>query len=168
MSALIEETARGVYAIAATPFMENGALDLDSTRRMVDFYLDCGVSGLTILGVMGEAPKLSADESLTFTKTVLDAAGGTVSVVVGVSSPAFNPMKALTDAAMDLGAAGVMVAPAGGLNTDEKIERYFHAVCETLPGVPIVLQDYPPSTGVNFSIGLLNRLFADLDQLKVL
>ncbi len=168
MSALIDETARGVYAIAATPFEENGALDLDSTRRMVEFYLDCGVAGLTILGVMGEAPKLSADESLTFTKTVLDAVGGKVPVIVGVSSPAFNPMKALTSVAMEGGAAGVMVAPAHGLNTDEMIERYFHAVCETLPGVPIVLQDYPPSTGVNFSIVLLNRLFAELEQLKVL
>lgn len=168
MAHRLDETAKGVYAIAATPFGDDGALDLDSTRRMVDFYLACGVSGLTILGVMGEAPKLTPDESVTFTKTVLDAVGGAVPVVVGVSGPAFDPMAALTGQVMDMGAAGVMVAPMGGLNTDEKIEGYFHAVCKLLGDTPIVLQDYPPSTGVWFSTPLLTRLFAALPSLKVL
>lgn len=165
---MLDETAKGVYAIAATPFTEDGALDLDSTDRMIEFYLDCGVSGLTILGVMGEAPKLAPEESVAFTRRVMAAVDGKVPVVVGVSSPAFDPMSELTKQVMDLGAAGVMVAPMGGLNTDEKIENYFHAVCRTLDGVPIVLQDYPPSTGVWFSTPLLTRLFADLPALKVL
>lgn len=168
MAQLLDESAKGVYAIAATPFDGDGALDLDSTSRMVEFYLSCGVSGLTILGVMGEAPKLAPGEAVAFTRRVLDTVSGAVPVVVGVSSPALTPMKALTDEVMSLGAAGVMVAPMGGLNTDEKIEGYFHAVCKTLGEVPIVLQDYPPSSGVNFSNGLLTRLFADLPSLKVL
>lgn len=164
----LDESAKGVYAIAATPFTEDGSLDFDSTDSMVDFYLDCGVKGLTILGVMGEAHKLASEESLAFAKRVLDRVDGEVPVVVGVSSPAFNPMAALTRQVMDLGAAGVMVAPMGGLNTDEKIENYFHAVCDALGDTPIVLQDYPPSTGVWFSAALLNTLFADLPTLKVL
>lgn len=164
----LDETAKGVYAIAATPFTEDGALDLDSTDRMIEFYLDCGVTGLTILGVMGEAPKLAPEESVAFTNRVMAAVAGKVPVVVGVSSPAFNPMSELTKQVMDLGAAGVMVAPMGGLNTDEKIENYFHSVCRVLDGVPIVLQDYPPSTGVWFSTPLLTKLFADLSALKVL
>jgi len=61
-----------------------------------------------------------------------------------------------------------MVAPMGGLNTDQKIEGYFHAVCNALGDTPIVLQDYPPSTGVWFSTPLLTRLFSDLPSLKVL
>ena len=164
----LDETAKGVYAIAATPFTENGALDLDSTDRMIEFSLDCGVSGLTILGVMGEAPKLAPEESVAFTKRVMAAVDGKVPVVVGVSSPAFNPMSELTKQVMGLGAAGVMVAPMGGLNTDQKIEGYFHAVCKALGDTPIVLQDYPPSTGVWFSTPLLTRLFSDLPSLKVL
>ena len=165
---MLDETAKGVFAISATPFAEDGSLDLESTDRLIEFYLDSGVSGLTILGVMGEAPKLAPDESVAFTKRVLAAVNGKVPVVVGVSSPAFNPMAALTRQVMDLGAAGVMVAPAGGLNTDEKLENYFHSICELLGDVPIVLQDYPPSSGVWFSTALLNRLFADLPSLKVL
>lgn len=165
---ILDESAKGVFAITATPFAEDGSLDLGSTDRMVEFYLECGVSGLTILGVMGEAPKLAPEESVAFTKRVLAAVDGKVPVVVGVSSPAFDPMSALTKQVMDFGAAGVMVAPAGGLNTDEKIEGYFHAVCQALGDTPIVLQDYPPSTGVWFSAALLTRLFADLPTLKVL
>lgn len=165
---ILDETAKGVFAIAATPFTDDGGLDPASTDRMVDFYIECGVSGLTILGVMGEAPKLAPDESVTFTKRVLDRVAGSIPVVVGVSSPALDPMAALTAQVMDFGAAGVMVAPMAGLNTDEKIAGYFHAVCDRLNGTPIVLQDYPPSTGVWFSTALLNTLFADLPALKVL
>ena len=164
----LDETAKGVFTISATPFAEDGSLDLDSTDRLIEFYLESGVTGLTILGVMGEAPKLAPDEAVAFTKRVLATVANKVPVVVGVSSPAFNPMSALTRRVMDMGAAGVMVAPAGGLNTDEKIENYFHAVCDLLNDVPIVLQDYPPSTGVWFSTALLNKLFADLPSLKIL
>ena len=91
-----------------------------------------------------------------------------VPVIVGVSSPAFSPMADLAKQVMDLGAAGVMVAPMGGLNTDQKIETYFHSVCKALGDTPIVLQDYPPTTGVWFSTPLLTKLFADLPSLKVL
>jgi 4-hydroxy-tetrahydrodipicolinate synthase len=164
----LDESASGVYAIAATPFADDGAVDFDSTDRMVEFYIECGVSGLTILGVMGEAPKLTPEESVAFTRRVLARVAGRVPVIVGVSSPALGPMAALTEQVMDFGAAGVMVAPMAGLNTDEKIETYFHAVCAALGDTPISLQDYPPSTGVWFSVALLNRLFTDLPTLKML
>lgn len=164
----MDENAKGVFAIAATPFAEDGSLDLDSTDRMVEFYLDSGVSGLTILGIMGEAPKLAPEESVAFTQRVMAAVDGKVPIVVGVSSPALNPMTDLANQVMDLGAAGVMVAPMGGLNTDQKIEGYFHAVADALGDTPIVLQDYPPTTGVWFSTPLLTKLFAELPSLKVL
>ena len=62
--------SRGVYIITVTPFQENGALDLESTDSMVDFYLGCGVTGMTILGIMGEATKLTAEESTVFVARV--------------------------------------------------------------------------------------------------
>jgi len=164
----LDETAAGVFAIAPTPFTEDGALDLDSAERMVEFYIEHGVHGITILGVMGEAPKLSPEESLSVARQVLTAANGRIPIVVGVSAPGLDPMQALSERVMEMGAAGVMVAPAAGLNTDEKVEGYFHAVCRALGATPIVLQDYPPSSGVNFSTALLNRLFHDLPTLKVL
>ena len=60
--------ASGVYVIAATPFHPDGRIDTSSIDRLTDFYLSCGVSGITALGVMGEAPKLDADESVSIVR----------------------------------------------------------------------------------------------------
>ena len=124
MTRLLDESAKGVYIIAATPFADNGALDLDSTDRMTDYYLRVGCDGMTILGVMGEAPKLSPEESVQFAERVLARVAGRIPVIVGVSAPGLTVMKSLTDKVMQLGAAGVMVAPNAGLKTDEAIEAF--------------------------------------------
>ena len=156
------ESAKGVYLITVTPFAADGALDLDSTDRMVDSYLERGVDGLTILGIMGEATKLTADESRIFAKRVLDRVAGRVPVIVGASAPGFAPMRELTQAVMDLGASGVMVAPAPTLRTDDQILAYFDMVSETLGSdVPWVLQDHPVSTGVQMSTGVVLKIIAN-------
>jgi 4-hydroxy-tetrahydrodipicolinate synthase len=155
----IDPSAKGVYLIAVTPFAGDGSLDLASTDRMVDFYLECGVDGLTILGIMGEATKLSAEESRVFVKRVLDRVKGRVPVVVGASSPGFAPMRELSEAVMDMGASGVMVAPPSTVRTDDQIVSYFDMVTETLGNeVPWVLQDHPVSTGVQMSTPVVLRI----------
>jgi 4-hydroxy-tetrahydrodipicolinate synthase len=155
---LLDETATGVFVIAVTPFTENGALDLDSTDRMVDFYLEKGATGLTVLGMMGEAPKLTAAESELVVRRVLARTAGRVPVVVGVSAPGFAPMKELTDQVMDAGASGVMVAPPSHLRTDEQIFSYFETAADRLGTVPFVLQDFPQATSVQISPGVINRI----------
>ncbi len=159
MNSQLDRNAQGVYLIAVTPFTDSGALDLASTDRMVDFCLDKGVTGLTVLGIMGEAPKLTMEESRTFVKQVLARVAGRVPVVVGASSPGFAPMKELTQSVMDLGAAGVMVAPPSTVRTDDQITAYFDMVNETLgPDVPWVLQDHPVATGVLMSTGVILKI----------
>ena len=155
----LDASAAGVYLITVTPFTDSGALDLPSTDRMVDFCLDKGVSGLTVLGIMGEATKLTAEESRSFVQRVLARVGGRVPVVVGASAPGFAPMRELTESVMALGAAGVMVAPPPAVRTDDQIVGYFDMVQETLgPHVPWVLQDHPVSTGVQMSAGVILRI----------
>ena len=150
------ESAKGVYLITVTPFAADSSLDLESTDRMVDSYLDRGVDGLTILGIMGEATKLTAEESRTFAKRVLDRVNGRVPVIVGASAPGFAPMRELTLSVMEMGASGVMVAPAPTLRTDDQIIAYFDMVNETLGrDVPWVLQDHPVSTGVQMSTNVV-------------
>ena len=156
----LNRAARGVYLITVTPFLDNGALDLASTDRMVDFCLGCGVTGLTVLGIMGEAGKLTAQESTTFVRQVLARVAGRVPVVVGASSSGFAGMRELSHSVMELGAAGVMVAPAATLRTDDQISAYFEMVSETLgPDLPWVLQDHPVSTGVQMSPGVILKVF---------
>ncbi|HEY1942900.1 MAG TPA: dihydrodipicolinate synthase family protein [Roseiarcus sp.] len=160
--ALLDEKARGVFVIGATPFRDDGALDLLSAERMVDFYLDRGADGLTILGVMGEAPKLSAEEARTFLRCVIARVAGRVPVVVGVSAPGFAPMKELAVSAMEAGAAGVMVAPSAQVRTDDQIFNYFEGVAETLGAIPFVLQDYPLVTTVQIPPAVILRVIAAL------
>ena len=169
MTQRINRQSEGVFIIAATPFSSDGELDLDSTNRMVDFYLDCGVSGVTILGIMGEAPKLSGEESAQFASHVLDRVAGRVPVVVGVSGAGLDNMALLSHSVMDAGAAGVMVAPMPGLATEVKLRCYFAQVCAVLgPDVPVCVQDYPQTTGVQFSVETILQLTRDHDQIVML
>jgi 4-hydroxy-tetrahydrodipicolinate synthase len=169
MSKLINRYSEGVFIISATPFTEDGELDLSSTDRLVDFYLESGVSGMTILGIMGEAQKLTADESLRFGKHIIDRVSGRVPIVVGVSGASLDNMKRLSHSVMDSGAAGVMVAPMPGLGTETKLNQYFKQVCETLGAeVPICLQDYPQTTGVQFSVETILKLTRENEQIVML
>ncbi|HEX5079105.1 MAG TPA: dihydrodipicolinate synthase family protein [Geminicoccaceae bacterium] len=166
---LLDESAKGVFIIATTPFTEQGALDLNSLERLIGFYVEAGVHGITVLGMMGEAPKLTPEESRLVIQRTLQQVAGELPVVVGVSSAGLANVAALTGDAMSLGAAAVMVAPPSGLVNDEQIEGYMHQLCGTIgEEVPLVLQDFPQATGVHLSVPLLNRLIDDLPQIKVL
>lgn len=165
----LNESAAGVFIISATPFTETGDLDYASADRLVEFYLEHGVSGMTILGMMGEAPKLSSEESLTFMQHMLRRVASRVPVIVGVSNAGIDNIKSLSHSAMEQGAAGVMIAPPRGLGTDEKIHGYFAQCFEALgPTVPVCYQDFPLSTGVSLSADLFTRMVKDFDQLIML
>lgn len=165
----LDESAAGVFIISATPFAEDGSLDLDSAAGLVDFYVGKGVSGITILGMMGEAQKLAQDESELFLKHMLARVDGRVPVIVGVSSPGLDNLCRLSRLGMDSGAAGVMVAPMTGLGTEEKVYNYFRQVFEALgDDVPVVYQDYPFATKSDVSVPLFNRLVSDFPHLVML
>lgn len=168
MSRLTED-ARGVFVIAATPFTADGAVDLQSVDRLVDFYLGHRVHGLTLLGIMGEAQKLTAEESLAVVRRVVSRVGGRVPVVVGVSSAGLAPLAALADGCMQAGADGVMVAPAVGLRGDDALFAYMESVFRTLdPATPVVYQDYPQATGVYLSVPVFHRMVDAFPRLVML
>ena len=156
---MLDETASGVFTISVTPFTPDGSLDLNSLDRVTDFYLEKGATGLTVLGMMGEAGKLSASEAETVAKRV--AVRAAVPVVVGVSASGFAQMGALAKTAMDAGATGVMVAPPSTLKTDAQIVSYYHGVAETLGEIPFVLQDFPLVTNVVVPVSAILTIVED-------
>jgi len=163
--ARINEQTSGVYIIAATPFADNGELDLPSLDSLTDFYLEKEVTGLTILGMMGEASKLTEAETTAVMTRILRRVDGRVPVVVGVSGPSNRHLERLAREAMGLGAAGVMVAPAPGRHTDDQVYGYYAAVAERLGAdIPICLQDFPQSTGVHTSTAVVHRLVGRCPQ----
>lgn len=156
MTLITRETA-GVFAIAPTPFDEDGAIDFDSLGRLVDFYESVGVTGLTLLGQLGEAPKLAHEESTRIVRHVLERTS--LPIVVGVSASGYAAMAALTTEVMDAGAAGVMIAPPNTLRTDDQIVQYYEGAAHMIgDSVPFVIQDYPLSFSVVMPPSVIARI----------
>jgi len=154
------DTARGVYVIAPTPFHDDGRVDDRSIDRMTDFYRAAGCTGITVLGQLGEAPKLDAGEALAIARRVIGRAG--MPVVVGVTAPGFAAMRTLAREVMDAGAAGVMIAPPNTLRTDEQIVGYYRNAVEAIgPDVPFVIQDYPLTFSVVMTPAVIRRIVQD-------
>jgi 4-hydroxy-tetrahydrodipicolinate synthase len=160
--------ARGVYPIEPTPFLEDGSIDTASIDRLTDFYLGCGATGITVLGQLGEAPKLEQQESLDVARQMIRRASG-LPVVVGVSAPGFAAMRALTHDVMAIGAAGVMIAPPNTLRTDDQIVGYYRQAVEAIGvDVPFVLQDYPLTFSVQMAPSVIRRIIKELPSCAML
>jgi 4-hydroxy-tetrahydrodipicolinate synthase len=159
--------SKGVYAIATTPFLEDGAIDFNSVDRLTDFYQESGCTGITILGIMGEAPKLEPEESRAIVKRVVSRAK--IPVIVGVSAPGFAGMRSLSRDSMEIGAAGVMIAPTPALRTDDQIVNYFAGAVEAVgDDVPWVLQDYPLTLTVVMSPGVIAKIISNHSSCQML
>ena len=169
MTKLLDTSARGVYPISVTPFLDDGTIDLVSMDRLTDFFLELGVPGITLLGFLGEANKLSKVESIDLLRRVARRVDGRLTIIAGVNQAGFAEFKSFTQAVMDAGADGIMVAPAPGLKTEDQVLGYFEAVAALIGDtVPIALQDYPTSTGVFMSADTLGRIVAQVPNVQVL
>jgi 4-hydroxy-tetrahydrodipicolinate synthase len=150
-----------VVPILATPFHPDESLDLESLDRLVRFMARLGVDGMTVLGVLGEANRLSDRERESVVRTAV-AAAGSVPVVVGTSHPGTAATRALIAMARDCGARAAMVAPsAEPVPSDERVFEYFSRVGRDSP-LPIVAQDHPASTQVHMPVALLLRIVAEV------
>lgn len=158
---LLTAAAAGVFPIAPTPFTDAGVIDDASIDRLAEFYRGIGADGLTVLGQLGEAPKLEHRESVAVVQRFIRRMGS-LPVVVGVSAPGFAAMRALAADVMDRGAAGVMIAPPNTLRTDDQIVAYYEQAAQAIGGpgatVPFVIQDYPLTFSVQMTPGVIRRI----------
>ena len=161
------QESKGVIAIATTPFDEKNYIDYESVESLADYYLESGVSGVTILGVMGEAHKLNIEEQKSLIKKYSDKLRNKVPVIVGVSNPGIDNLELLSKFSMDAGASGVMVSGNNGLKNDDHIKTYFNQVLERTRDIPVCLQDYPPTTNVYFSETVINNLIKDHPSIQM-
>jgi 4-hydroxy-tetrahydrodipicolinate synthase len=152
---------RGVIPITATPFDPRGRIDEDSIATLVEWEARCGVHGLNVLGIMGEAHKLSDAERRRVAEVFLKCAAGRFPVVVGVSHGGTDVAVELAQAAEAAGAAAVMLAPPTWLRGAGAIVAHYRQVADAL-GIPVVVQDEPMTTGVLMPPELLLRLAAEV------
>ncbi len=149
--------AKGVFPIAPTPFHPDGRVDEASIDRLIAAYAQAGADGATVLGIMGEAPKLEPEESIAVAARFITGLGKPV--IVGVSAPGFAGMRSLARTVMDKGAAGVMIAPVPSLRTDEQILGYYRGAVEAIGAdVPFVIQDYPLTLSVQMTSGVIRAI----------
>lgn len=133
-------TLEGVFSVLPTAFRSDGALDLDGTAALVRATVGAGVSGLTVLGVMGEAAELSEDERHQVVACVETATS--LPIVVGISGGSARVVSARARAAARSGMSGLMVSPSRTLGVVEAISA------AAAGGLPIIVQDYPAGSGV--------------------
>src|SRR5437870_6683593 len=120
----------GVFHIMATPFTDGGDLDTAGMPRLVESALATGVTGITILGIAGEAHRLTDEERRRVVEAVVKNVAGRVPVVVGVGAPGTHLAAAFARMAREHGADAVMVAPPNGVKNLEAVAEYFHAVAD--------------------------------------
>jgi 4-hydroxy-tetrahydrodipicolinate synthase len=152
---------KGVIPITVTPFDAAGHVDEPSIATLVEFEARCGVHGLNVLGIMGEAHKLSESERRRVAEVFLKCAAGRFPIVVGTSHGGTAVVVELSRAAEAAGAAAVMVAPPIGLRGDAAILAHYRAVADAV-GIPVVVQDEPVTTGVLMSPELLVRIATEI------
>jgi 4-hydroxy-tetrahydrodipicolinate synthase len=152
---------KGVIPIAVTPFDAAGRVDEASIASLVEFEARCGVHGLNVLGIMGEAHKLSDGERRHVAEAFVKCVAGRFPVVVGTSHGGTAVAVELSRAAEAAGAAAVMVAPPPGLRGDAAILAHYRAVAAAI-SIPVVVQDEPVTTGVLLSPELLVRIAAEV------
>lgn len=163
------EYLTGIYNITPTPFKADGSLDEPSLRALTEFTRGTGVNGMTILGVLGEADKLTESERDRVTAIAIEAAGSGFPICVGTTHAGTDGCIAFSRRAQQLGAKAVMVAPPKlARSNDAALERHYLAVAEAID-IPVVVQDFPPAVGgITMSVELIARLAAASPRLAFL
>ena len=156
----------GIWPVAPTPFLENGEVDYDGMRRVLDCMVDQGSTGICILANFSEQFLLSDAERESLTRLSLEHVAGRVPVIVTISHFATPIAVSRARLAHDLGAAAVMMmAPYHGAllrGTAEQTFEQFRAVGEV--GIPIMVQDAPVS-GTPMSAAFLARMANEIEHL---
>lgn len=155
----------GVYTIMPTPFQDDGKLDLESLEHLTKFLVSLGVDGLVVLGVMGEAPKLSQGEQNEVITTTV-AAAGDIPVFAGSGADGTDLAVEKSLNAISLGAEGLLVAPPPVQN-DKVIFDYYSRINDAVDKT-IILHDYPVATGIKMSPPLVKRLYDELKHVRVI
>jgi 4-hydroxy-tetrahydrodipicolinate synthase len=158
----------GIWPVAPTPFHDDGSLDLDGMKRVLDCLIDQGADGICILANFSEQFLISDEERAILTRLSLEHVAGRVPVIVTISHFATSIAVERAQFAKDHGAEAVMMMPpyhgATLRGTPEQTFEQFAAVGAV--GIPIMVQDAPMS-GVDLSVPLLVRMAKEIEMVKL-
>ena len=158
----------GIWPVAPTPFHDDGTVDLEGMKRVLDCLIDQGADGICILANFSEQFLISDAERETLARTSIEHVAGRLPIIVTISHFATKIAVERAQFSKDLGADIVMMMPPyhGALlkgNAQQTFEQ-FKAVGEV--GIPIMVQDAPLS-GVELPVPLLLRMAREIEMVKL-
>ena len=152
-------TFTGTYTAIVTPF-RRGVVAYDELRKLVNFQIKGGISGLVPVGTTGESPTVSHEEHLDIIRCTIEATRGRVPVIAGTGS---NSTREAIDMTKDADAAGadafLQVAPYYNRPTQEGLFQHFARIAE-VTDKPIILYSIPGRCGIEISVKVIERLRA--------
>jgi 4-hydroxy-tetrahydrodipicolinate synthase len=147
----------GAFTALVTPLKDDGAVDYDGWRRLIEFQLAEGIDGLVPLGTTGETPTLDDDEEERLIRIAVETVKGRVPLVVGAGSNSTKSMLFYVKRARDLGADAALIAtPYYNKPNDSGLLGHFEAAASA--GIPVVIYNIPGRTGRNIPTALMKEL----------
>jgi 4-hydroxy-tetrahydrodipicolinate synthase len=144
-------TLAGSFPVLPTPFRDDGTIDEDDFRSVVDFAIRAGSDGVVYPGVASEVETLSAEERTPQVRLLAQCIAGRIPIIVGASDPDPAAARRHIALAAEIGAAAAMViAPFAFGNDIAKHTAYFTEVASGA-GVPIMLQNQPKPVGAGLT-----------------
>jgi 4-hydroxy-tetrahydrodipicolinate synthase len=159
---------QGVFSVLPTPFNDDGSLDLESLKKVVDLYMSAGINGVTALGVTGEVARLNEPERKVVLETIVKQVNGRGAVIAGTSADGLHKCIEYSREALALGASGVMVSPPRmpKLNSEAIVSHFVKLAAAV--DIPIVIQDYPPISGFTMEPSLLARIAREVPSARTI
>jgi 4-hydroxy-tetrahydrodipicolinate synthase len=157
---------RGCATALITPFKDNGDVDEDRMRKLVERQLDNGVSLLVPCGTTGESATMSEEEDTTVIKITIDIAKGRGKVIAGAGSNNTQSAIKYSRTFRDVGAdALLLVSPYYNKPTQEGLYAHFKAIADAVSDIPLVLYNVPGRTSSNIEASTVIRLAHDVKNI---
>ncbi|CCE23462.1 4-hydroxy-tetrahydrodipicolinate synthase [Methylotuvimicrobium alcaliphilum] len=149
---------QGSIVALVTPMMENGSIDKDSLKKLIEFHIDQGTDSIVAVGTTGESATLDEDEHCDFIKSVVDYAGGRIPIIAGTGANSTTEAIELTKRAKEVGAdACLLVTPYYNKPTQEGLYLHFKVVAEAVD-IPQILYNVPGRTACDMLPETVARL----------
>ncbi|WP_322995512.1 4-hydroxy-tetrahydrodipicolinate synthase [Castellaniella sp.] len=142
----------GILVPIITPFTDDGRVNADALRQLVDHFIQAGVAGIVACGTTGEYYALDEAERELVLRTVADTAQGRIKIIAGINALSTPQSILYAKQAQDLGYDGLMLAtPPYSLPEQAGILQHFRTVAAATP-LPIILYDFPQRVGVQIAL----------------
>jgi len=147
----------GAYTAIVTPFNQDGGIDYDKFKALIEIQVESGIDGIVPVGTTGESPTLDHEEHKKVIETAVVSCKGRIKVIAGTGANSTLEALSLTKFAADIGADGTLqVTPYYNKPNQEGLVRHFSAIAEI--GLPVVLYNIPGRSGIEIAVDTIVQL----------